>query len=292
MSKPRYYLLMMFIYLCIVTLVCALLYKPLRGAFMANWGFNLVILGALFIGIVLNVRRVVVLQAEINWITIFRTGTSGLSVAESPDLLKPLAKHLEGLHRDRFSLSALSLRTVLEGIRGRLDESREISRYIISLLVFLGLLGTFWGLLGTIGAVSGIVGGLDVGEQNFDKMFQALKTGLQKPLEGMGTAFSSSLFGLGGSLVLGFLDIQANHAQNRFFNELEEWLSGVTQLINPTASLDFGNDDLPQPGPAGLQLEVLLQEMRQTNLNMEKLLNKTQAAPQSGGGVLPEEGDQ
>ena len=292
MSKPRYYLLMMFIYLCIVTLVCALLYKPLRGAFMANWGFNLVILGALFIGILLNVRRVVVLQAEINWITIFRTGTSGLSVAESPDLLKPLAKHLEGLHRDRFSLSALSLRTVLEGIRGRLDESREISRYIISLLVFLGLLGTFWGLLGTIGAVSGIVGGLDVGEQNFDKMFQALKTGLQKPLEGMGTAFSSSLFGLGGSLVLGFLDIQANHAQNRFFNELEEWLSSVTQLINPTASLGFGNGDLPQPGPAVLQLEVLLQEMRQTNLNMEKLLNKTQAAPQSGGGVLPDETDQ
>lgn len=292
MSKPRYYLLMMFFYLCIVALVCALLYTPLRGAFMANWGFNLVILGALFIGIVLNVRRVVVLQAEINWITIFRTGTSGLSVAESPDLLKPLAKHLEGLHRDRFSLSALSLRTVLEGIRGRLDESREISRYIISLLVFLGLLGTFWGLLGTIGAVSGIVGGLDVGEQNFDKMFQALKTGLQKPLEGMGTAFSSSLFGLGGSLVLGFLDIQANHAQNRFFNELEEWLSSVTQLINPTASLGFGNGDLPQPGPAVLQLEVLLQEMRQTNLNMEKLLNKTQAAPQSGGGVLPDETDQ
>ena len=131
-----------------------------------------------------------------------------------------------------------------------------------------------------------------MGEQNFDKMFQALKTGLQKPLEGMGTAFSSSLFGLGGSLVLGFLDIQANHAQNRFFNELEEWLSGVTQLINPTASLSFGNDDLPQPGPAGLQLEVLIQEMRQTNLNMEKLLNKTQAAPQSGGGVLPDETDQ
>lgn len=292
MSKPRYYLLMMFFYLCIVALVCALLYKPLRGAFMANWGFNLVILGALFIGILLNVRRVVVLEAEINWITIFRTGTSGLSVAESPELLKPLAKHLEGLHRDRFSLSALSLRTVLEGIRGRLDESREISRYIISLLVFLGLLGTFWGLLGTIGAVSGIVGGLDVGEQNYDKMFQALKTGLQKPLEGMGTAFSSSLFGLGGSLVLGFLDIQANHAQNRFFNELEEWLSGVTQLINPTGSLGFENGDLPQPGPAGLQLEVLIQEMRQTNLNMEKLLKKTQAVPQSGRGVLPEEGDQ
>lgn len=282
MSKPRYYLLMMFFYLCLVALVCALLYKPLREAFMANWGFNLVIFGALFIGIVLNVRRVVVLQAEINWITIFRTGTSGLSVAESPELLKPLAKHLEGLHRDRFSLSALSLRTVLEGIRGRLDESREISRYIISLLVFLGLLGTFWGLLGTIGAVSGIVGGLEVGEQNFDKMFQALKMGLQRPLEGMGTAFSSSLFGLGGSLVLGFLDIQANHAQNRFFNELEEWLSGVTQLINPTGSLGIANGELAQPGPAPLPLEELIQEMRQTNLHMEKLLNSTQATPPEG----------
>ena len=197
-------------------------------------------------------------------------------MAESPDLLKPLAKHLEGLHRDRFSLSALSLRTVLEGIRGRLDESREISRYIISLLVFLGLLGTFWGLLGTIGAVSGIVGGLDVGDQNFDKMFQALKTGLQKPLEGMGTAFSSSLFGLGGSLVLGFLDIQANHAQNRFFNELEEWLSGVTQLVNPTVSMELENGELAQPGLPRLQLDALIQEMRHTNNNVERLLKQTQ----------------
>jgi hypothetical protein len=250
---------------------------------MANWGFNSVIVGVLVIGILLNVRRVLVLEPEMNWMKIFRTGTSGLSVAESPQLLKPLAKHLEGMHRDRFSLSALSLRTVLEGIRGRLDESREISRYIIGLLVFLGLLGTFWGLLGTIGAVSGIIGGLDVGDRDFNLMFQTLKAGLQEPLQGMGTAFSSSLFGLGGSLVLGFLDIQANHAQNRFFNELEEWLSGVTQLVDRTSKGGL-EDAAPfsQSLLAGNHFEILIQELRVTNQHVEDLLSK-QAVDRASG---------
>jgi hypothetical protein len=266
MSKPRYYLLMMVSFLGLVAGVCALLYIPLRRAFLANWGFNSVIFGALIIGIFLNFRRVVVLGPEISWISIFRTGTSGLSVAESPQLLKPLAKHLEGMHRDRFSLSALSLQTVLDGIRGRMDESREISRYVISLLVFLGLLGTFWGLLGTIGAVSSVVGGLEVGNRDFNLMFQTMKAGLQEPLKGMGTAFSSSLFGLGGSLILGFLDIQANHAQNRFFNELEEWLSGVTQLVDRTTTTRPEEQPIPTATtPDQAQFEVLLQELRRTN---------------------------
>ncbi len=266
MSKPRYYLLMMVFFLALVAGVCVLLYIPLRLAFLANWGFNAVIFGALAIGIFLNFRRVVGLGPEIRWRAIFRTGTSGLSVAESPQLLRPLAKHLDGMHRDRFSLSALSLQTVLDGIRGRMDESREISRYVISLLVFLGLLGTFWGLLGTIGAVSSVVGGLEVGNRDFNLMFQTMKAGLQEPLKGMGTAFSSSLFGLGGSLVLGFLDIQANHAQNRFFNELEEWLSGVTQLIDRTTKPtpeEQGVMNSTAPGQA--QFEDLLRELRRTN---------------------------
>jgi len=275
MSKSRYYLIMMAFFLGLVAAVCALLFVPLKAAFMANWGFNSVILGVLVIGILLNVRRVLVLEPEINWMKIFRTGTSGLSVAESPQLLKPLAKHLEGMHRDRFSLSALSLRTVLEGIQGRLDESREISRYIIGLLVFLGLLGTFWGLLGTIGAVSGIIGGLDVGNKDFNLMFQTLKAGLQEPLQGMGTAFSSSLFGLGGSLILGFLDIQANHAQNRFFNELEEWLSGVTQLVDRTSKAGLEDAvSYPQSGLAANHFEILIEELRTTNQHMEDLLRK------------------
>ncbi len=256
----------MICFLALVGGMCVLLYLPLRHAFLANWGFNTVIFGALAIGIFLNFRRVIVLGPEISWIEIFRTGTSGLSVAESPQLLKPLAKHLEGMHRDRFSLTVRSLQTVLDGIRGRMDESREISRYVISLLVFLGLLGTFWGLLGTIGAVSSVVGGLEVGSGDFNQMFQSMKAGLQEPLKGMGTAFSSSLFGLGGSLILGFLDIQANHAQNRFFNELEEWLSGVTQLVDrrKTTPLEASNPDR-QDLAGQSQFQDLLRELRRMN---------------------------
>lgn len=284
MSMLRYYLMMMIFYLAVVGGVCGLLFEPLHRAFMANWGFNLVILGALLIGILLNVRRVMVLRPEIGWIEIFRTGTTGLSVAESPQLLKPLAKHLEGLHRDRFSLSALSLRTVLEGIRGRLDESREISRYMIGLLVFLGLLGTFWGLLGTIGAVGAVIGGLEVGDRDFSLMFQTLKAGLQEPLKGMGTAFSSSLFGLGGSLILGFLDIQANHAQNRFFNELEEWLSGVTQLVDQTGGGD--PDDQVRGGfrePVSDQLERLVSELHRTNIQIGNLIARSDKKAEQHG---------
>lgn len=265
MSNMRYYLLLMVLYLGIVAGVFALLYTPLRSAFMANWGFNSLILAALAIGIFLNFSRVLILEPEIKWIGIFRTGQSGLSVAVRPRLLRPLAKALEGLHRDRFSLSALSLRTVLEGIRGRLDESREISRYMIGLLVFLGLLGTFWGLLGTIAAVSNVVSGLDVGNRDFALVFTTLKAGLQEPLQGMGTAFSSSLFGLGGSLILGFLDIQANHAQNRFFNEMEEWLSGVTQLVDESDSNVF------ERGVEG-QIGILIHEIRKSNHHMTQLM--------------------
>lgn len=283
MSILRYYLLIMFFYLAVVGVVCALLYDPLQRAFMANWGFNLVILGALTIGILLNMRRVIVLGPEISWIEIFRTGTSGLSVADSPELLRPLAKHLEGMHRDRFSLSALSLRTVLEGIRGRLDESREISRYMVGLLVFLGLLGTFWGLLGTIGAVSTVIGSLEVGDRDFNLMFQSLKAGLQEPLSGMGTAFSSSLFGLGGSLVLGFLDIQANHAQNRFFNELEEWLSGVTQLVDHTGAGEMVESEIGYDQfLATDRLDVLIGEIRRTNHHVETLLQRYDEAGEEG----------
>jgi hypothetical protein len=241
---------------------------------MANWAFNLLILCALAAGIGINIHQVIRLEPEIRWMQVFRTGQMGVSMAEEGTvLLRPLRKHLSGIHRDRFTMSALSLRTVLESIRTHLDESREISRYMIGLLIFLGLLGTFWGLLGTIGAVSGVIGGLEVGSGDFARIFESLKVGLQKPLEGMGTAFSSSLFGLGGSLVLGFLDIQASHAQNRFFNEMEEWLSGVTQLIDREDT----PESLPLSGVSGLEtlernLEVLIDEIRKNQQAMERMI--------------------
>src|SRR5581483_3993063 len=132
----------------------------------------------------------------------------------------------------RVSLTAASMRSLLDGIGTRLEETRETARYMIGLLVFLGLLGTFYGLLQTVGAEGGVLGALDVGGDNAAQAFNNLQQGLESPLGGMSTAFSSSLFGLAGSLVLGFLDLQAGLAQNRFYNDLEEWLSGITRMTS------------------------------------------------------------
>ncbi len=280
MLSTRQSLFWMSVYLAIVAAICVLLLEPLRNAFMANYGFNSVILGVLAVGILIDFRQVLILNTEIHWIKVFRTGGVNLSVTTEPRLLKPLAAHLKNTRRDRFRLSALALRTVLDGIRERLDESREISRYLIGTLIFLGLLGTFWGLLGTIAAVGQVIEGLEVGDRNFATVFGQLKEGLKAPLGGMGTAFSSSLFGLGGSLVLGFLDLQAGHAQNRFFNGLEEWLSGVTQLVDDLGAPALVEtpvevaDTVDAAGPLGL----LIEEIRAERRLLEELLGRQGAA--------------
>jgi len=285
MTNPRHYLFLTGLYLLIVTAVCVLLSVSLKTAFMANWGFNLLILAALCVGIGINIFQIQRLEPEIKWLKIFRTGDPGLSVTE-PVLLAPLAKHLEEIHRDRFRLSALSLQTVLDGIRGHLDESREISKYMISLLVFLGLLGTFWGLLQTISTVGQVISGLEVGNQDFINVVSHLKQGLEEPLKGMGTAFSSSLFGLGGSLVLGFVDIQAGHAQNRFFNEMEEWLSGVTRLVDTEETLDAGtNLSAAALKDIGDHLKELIHQTRENNQVMTDLVNRQKESAGVGPAV-------
>ena len=275
MSNPRHTLFWMVIYLIIVGAVCTLLYEPLHGAFMANWIFNSLISSVLLIGIGITFRQVLILRPELEWIKVFRTGETGLSLKREPRLLKPLAKNLDiHVKHDRFSMSALSLRTVLDGIRSRLDESREISRYMIGLLVFLGLLGTFWGLLGTIDAVGRVIVGLDVGQRDFIEVFAELKAGLLKPLSGMGTAFSSSLFGLGGSLVLGFLDIQAGHAQNRFYDGLEEWLSGLTHLVDEPDSME--EVEMASEKARRNELSELLIDLQRENRVLRERLDKSE----------------
>ncbi len=262
----------MLVYLIVVGAICVLLFRPLESAFMANWVFNGLILGVLCVGVLITFRQVMILKPELEWIKVFRTGQTGLSVTQEPRLLKPLAKSLDiHVKHDRFSMSALSLRTVLDGIRTRLDESREISRYMIGLLIFLGLLGTFWGLLGTIESVGQVILGLDVGQRNFTEVFAELKGGLLKPLAGMGTAFSSSLFGLGGSLVLGFLDIQAGHAQNRFYDGLEEWLSGMTHFIDVPDTME----EVEMISTRGRQkdLSIVVTELQKENQLLRELLN-------------------
>ncbi len=285
MSNTRQSLFWMMVYMAVVAGICALLFIPLKAAFIANWGFNALILGVLLVGMGLTIRQVVVLQTEIDWIKLFRTGEAGLSVAQEPRLLKPLARHITGMRKDRFRLSALSLRTVLDGIRERLDESREISRYLIGTLIFLGLLGTFWGLLGTISAVGQVINGLDVGNRDYAAVFGELKAGLQAPLQGMGTAFSSSLFGLGGSLVLGFLDLQAGHAQNRFFNGLEEWLSGVTQLVDdPLKRVPRSSEEVDTMSSGEASLFLLIEEIREERKLLQRLLEEKTGPAANGGG--------
>jgi hypothetical protein len=229
LSRPHRFLWNMLFFLMLVGLIGAILYEPIIRAFQANTGLNGLIVFVLVIGIAFAFRQVLRLFPEIRWVNNFRLGDPGLKVSKAPVLLAPMATML----RDRtghVSLSTLSMRSILDSIGSRLDEARDISRYLVGLLIFLGLLGTFWGLLETINSVGTTINSLDTGSNDGLVIFEELKAGLEAPLKGMGTAFSSSLFGLAGSLILGFLDLQASQAQNRFYNELEDWLSGITEL--------------------------------------------------------------
>ena len=211
---------------------------------MANPGLNTLIIAVLLVGIVYAFRQVLRLYPEINWVNNFRISDPGLTMDKSPVLLAPMATML----RDRtghLSLATGAMRSLLDLVASRLEEQRETTRYLVGLLIFLGLLGTFWGLLQTVSTVGNTIGALDTGASDNVMLFDQLKEGLAGPLKGMGTAFSASMFGLSGSLILGFLDLQAGHAQGRFYNELEDWLSGITELQLAEA-----------PGAAGVAPQV------------------------------------
>jgi hypothetical protein len=236
MNRPQRYLFRMIAFVVIVAGACAALYPQLKDAFVANGVLNGLILGVLLLGILYIFRQVISLRPEVAWLERLQVeGSEGLLApgdladVKVPRLLGPMAKML-GERKGKMSLSAISMRTLMDSIGTRIEESHEISRYLIGLLIFLGLLGTFWGLLETVNAVGDTIGGLSGSAGDPAALFEDLKRGLETPLSGMGTAFSSSLFGLAGSLVLGFLELQAAQAHNRFMNELEEWLSGVTKL--------------------------------------------------------------
>lgn len=233
MLRPGRYLIRMFLFLVFIGVAIFPLLDELKSAFFANAALNGLIVAVLLLGILYNFRQVTRLSPELAWIRHFRTTEDHavVSLKRQPKLLSSMATLLGEKKGGRLSLSTLSMRSLLDGIASRLDESRDMSRYTIGLLIFLGLLGTFWGLLGTVESIRDVIGGISVAAgADVATMFSKLKSGLEAPLGGMGTAFSSSLFGLTGSLVLGFLDLQAGQAQNRFYNDLEEWLSSLTRL--------------------------------------------------------------
>jgi hypothetical protein len=221
LSSPRIFLVRILVFLVLVGFVALILYRQIAIAFKANPGLNALIVGVLFIGILLALRQVWRLFREIRWVNALRKGDAGL--VAPPILLAPMATMLGDRVAGRVITTA-TLRAILDSVGTRLDESREIARYLTGLLVFLGLLGTFWGLLTTVGSISNVIQSMQ-GGSDAAIMFDSLKNGLSKPIAGMSISFTSSLFGLAGSLILGFLDLQAGQAQNRFYTELEDSLS-------------------------------------------------------------------
>jgi hypothetical protein len=243
LSSPRIFMVRMIIFLIIAAFVPLVLYREVANAFMHNPGLNGLIVGVLIVGIAMAMRNVVGLIPEVRWVNSFRRRETNLEHA-APRLVAPMAALLRD-RTDSVALSTSTWRSILDSIATRLDENREILRYLAGLLVFLGLLGTFWGLVTTVGSVGATIQTLSVNSSDVGLMFEDLKEGLAAPLSGMGIAFSSSLFGLSGSLILGFLDLQANQAQNRFYTELEDWLSTITDPEElGLADEEIGNSQL------------------------------------------------
>lgn len=248
LSTPRIFLVRMLVFLVLCALVGVVLYKQIIMAFFANPGLNALIGAVLLIGVILAFRQVIRLYPEVSWVNNFRIADPGLAVHRHPTLLAPMAAILGRERTGRMSISQQTMRHLLDSIATRLDEARDISRYMTGLLVFLGLLGTFWGLIETVGSVGKVIDGLKVGG-DAGALFDTLKGGLAAPLSGMGISFSSSLFGLAGSLILGFLDLQSSQAQNRFYTDLEDWLAGTVREYGGT-------------GDTGADLSVAIERLR------------------------------
>ncbi len=231
LTSPQIYLVRMVVFLILVGFIALILYRTIAKAFLANPGLNGLIFGVLGIGIVFGIRNVVRLFREIRWVNALPRGDAG--ALKPPILLAPMAA-LIGDRPPTSGISTITLRVILDSIGTRLDEAREVSRYLTGLLIFLGLLGTFWGLVNTVGSLGNVLNSLQTGA-DAGAMFDELKTNLAQPLAGMSVSFTSSLFGLSGSLVLGFLDLQAGQAQNRFYTELEDALT-ASATVEPMAT--------------------------------------------------------
>ena len=271
MTRPTKYLIRMLVFLVIVLVIAGLLSGALITAFASNPLLNSLILFVMLAGVAWNLTQVTRLTPEVTWLETFQNARDRLATVPPPRLLAPMASMLAARQgkgregRERFTLSAPAMRSMLDGLASRLNEGREISRYLTGLLIFLGLLGTFWGLLLTIRSVSDVISSMSVGSGDLNALFDQLKSGLGKPLRGMGTAFSASMLGLSGALVLGFLDLNAGQAQNRFYNELEEWLAGLTRLSSGALGGE-GEGSIP------IYVQALLEQTAENMENLQTIL--------------------
>src|SRR5450756_652414 len=223
LSSPRIFLFRMLVFVVLGGLVAFLLHKQIEVAFMANPGLNALIIGVLLIGIVLSARQVIRLYPEIAWVNNFRLADPGLAVERPPVLLAPMAAIL-GSRVGRMAMSAQLMRSILDSIATRLDEARDILRYMTGLLVFLGLLGTFWGLIETVSSVGGVIQGLKAGG-DAGSMFDSVREGLAAPLSGTGIPVSTTPLGLAGWLVFVSLALQSSQAQFSIDAAFTGWIS-------------------------------------------------------------------
>ncbi|WP_424983680.1 flagellar motor protein MotA [Maritalea sp. S77] len=276
LSSPTIYLIKMIIFLIIVAMIAIILAPQLTEAFWSNPFINLVILGALVVGIVLSFIQVIRLFSEVNWVNGLQDGNPNSS---QPRLLMPVAAIL----RDQLGetvITPASMRSILDSVGNRLDEAKDTSRYLTGLLVFLGLLGTFYGLLQTVSSVGDVIASLDVTNNDSGNLFSNLKDGLEAPLSGMGTAFASSLFGLSGSLILGFLDLQASQAQNAFYTDLEDWMSSMTELDHPMTQMQAN-----QMGVDGTSMQAMVEQLGATMQNSSSSQNAIRAMAELAHGL-------
>ncbi len=272
------YIFRIFLFIGLILTILYFHLEKLKNFYFTNQTLNSIILFVLSIGIIYILRQLFIIKSEINWLNnLLKSKQASKLSVKSPSLLKYLDTFLKE-HSGNFIFTQGSMKTIMESLEGRLIENREISRYLIGLTVFLGLLGTFWGLLETINSVGATVKSLDFSEDT-QKLFKVLKQGLEEPLSGMGTAFSSSLFGLGGSLILGFLDIQSGQAQNRFYNEVEERLSQHTKFSLQNMD-DFEKKNL---APAYLEslIEVTTENLKKSTSVIDKQNNHQESISKS-----------
>ncbi len=288
MTRPSSYLIRMLVFLAAVAGIAVWLRPALVRIFLNNPDLNTLILAILVLGIGWTILQVQRLARDIAWVTAM---ASGRTPAAAPILLAPMARMLAardaardasrgGAERGerRMTLSAATTRSLLDSLSSRLDENREMARYMTGLLIFLGLLGTFWGLLRTVGAVSAVIHGMTIGSGDIAQLFAQLKAGLAQPLEGMGIAFSASMFGLSSALILGFLDLTAGQAQNRFFNELEEWLAGQTRLSSGV--LADGDGSVP------VYVQALLEQTAENMEGLQTILARGEDSRAQGNQVI------
>ena len=274
LASPTVYLIKIVIFLVLVALVGAILFNTILTFFWANPFINSMIFFALAVGIFLSFRQLYRLFPEVKWVNSLQDGN--VANVRPPVLLAPVA----GILRERIGEAVItpsSMRSILDSVGNRLDEAKDTSRYLTGLLVFLGLMGTFYGLLETVTNVATVINALDVTAADTAALFGNLKEGLTAPLSGMGTAFSSSLFGLAGSLVLGFLDLQTSQAQNAFYTDLEDWMTSMTELDHPVTAM--------QANAGGPDMQAMIDRLGTTMQSNNSSQNAIRAMAELARGI-------